>query len=299
MLWACSPAPQARSDEARPTIVSLNPCTDAILAQVADPEQILAVSHYSHDPRASSMPLGEARRFRATGGTVEEVLALDPDLVVGSSFMAPATRAALARLGLRVETVGIAATVADSAAQVGRLAALAGHPARGEALVARIEAALAAGRGDGPPVSAVLWQADGIVPGEGALVSELMARAGLANHTAARGMGQAEYLSLERMLADPPRVLLVAGSERGQQHPALAAVPEMHRATFDPALLYCGGPTIVRAMERLAALRDELSAGGPNLSSGRTEKRVSNPGSVRPEEGPKTKSEDPSRRTAR
>ena len=241
-----------------PTIVSLNPCTDAILAEVADPAQILAVSHYSHDPRATSMDLAAARRFRATGATVEEVLALDPDVVVASSYLAPATRAALGRLGMRVETVGIASTSAQSMAQVRQLAALAGHPERGEALAKRIEAALAAVRADGAPVAAILWQPDGIVPGTGVLISELMRHAGFASHSAARGMGQADYLSLERLLADPPRVLLVAGSERGQHHPALRRVPHMTRAAFDPALLFCGGPTIVRAVERLREIRKSV-----------------------------------------
>lgn len=251
-------APPAAAPPAHPTMVSLNPCTDAILAEVADPAQILAVSHYSHDPRGTSMDLALAKRFRATGGTVEEVLALNPDMVVGTTFMDPATRGALDDLDLRVETVGIASTVADSLAQVRQLAALAGHPERGEALVARIEAALAAARPSGAPVPAILWQPGGIVPGDGALVSELMRRTGFANHAAARGLGQADYLSLERLLSDPPRVLLVAGSERGQHHPALRHVPHLQRAAFDPALLYCGGPTIIRAAGRLAQIREGL-----------------------------------------
>ena len=258
MLVGCaSAAPPAVT--AHPTIVSLNPCTDAILAEVADPTQILAISHYSQDPRGTSMGLAKAQTFRATGGSVEEVLALDPDLVVGSSFMDPATRGALSDLGMRVEAVGIASTVADSEAQVRQLAALAGHPERGEALVARIEAALLQARPTGAPVQAILWQPDGIVPGEGALVSELMRRTGFANQSAARGMGQADYLSLERLLADPPRVLLVAGSERGQHHPVLAHLPHLQRAAFDPRLLYCGGPTIIRAVERLTAIRRKVS----------------------------------------
>ena len=256
LAGCAAPPPRAVADQ--PTIVSLNPCTDAILAEVADPEQILAVSHYSHDPRSSSMDVARARSFRATGGTVEEVLALDPDVVVGSTFIPPATRAALADLGLRVETVGIASTIADSKAQVRQLAALAGHPERGEALVARIEAALATAQPHGEPIPAVLWQPDGLVPGEGALVTELMGRTGFASHSAERGLGQADYLSLERLLADPPRVLLVAGSERGQHHPALAELPQMRRARFDPALLYCGGPTIFRAAERLAEIQGTL-----------------------------------------
>ena len=107
-LAACAPpaGPRARADH--PTIVSLNPCTDAILAEVAAPGQLLAISHYSQDPRGSSMPLAEARRFRATGGTVEEVLALEPDIVVTGGFLDPAAARAFARLGVRVETVGIA-----------------------------------------------------------------------------------------------------------------------------------------------------------------------------------------------
>ena len=83
--WAvagCAPAAAPGGRSHGPKIVSLNPCSDAVLAEVADPAQILAISHYSHDPRASSMPLDQARRFRSTGGTVEEVIALKPDVVV-------------------------------------------------------------------------------------------------------------------------------------------------------------------------------------------------------------------------
>ena len=68
-------------------------------------------------------------------------------------------------------------------------------------------------------------------------------------------MAQADYLSLEQVVADPPEVLLVAGSEAGQRHPVLATLPEMRRESFDTSLLYCGGPTIIRAAERLAQIR--------------------------------------------
>lgn len=258
LLASCAGEPRAAAPRPHPAIVSLNPCSDAILAEVADPAQILAVSHYSHDPRGTSMDLAAARRFRATGGTVEEVLALDPDVVVGSAFMDPAQRAAFGDLGIEVEALGIASSVEESEAQVRRLAAVAGHPERGDTLVSRIEAALRDARTPGPAFSAVLWQPDGIVPGEGTLITELMRRTGFASASAAKGMGQADYLSLERLLAEPPQVLLVAGSDRGQHHPLLGHVPQMKRADFDPALLYCGGPTIIRAVERLSEIRGQL-----------------------------------------
>ena len=250
-----------------PTIVSLNPCTDAILAEVADPAQLLAISHYSQDPRATSMDLATASRYAVTGGTVEEVLALEPDVVVAGSFLPPSTRLGFERLGMRVETMDMATTVAESEAQVRQLAALAGHAQRGERLVDRIDAALAAGKGAGDPVSAILWQPGGIVPGDGQLVDVLMANAGFANATAERGMGQADYLSLEALLAAPPDVLLVAGHERMQQHPALEAMPQMERAAYPASLLYCGGPTIIRAAERLAEVRRSLQTDASQSAS--------------------------------
>ena len=173
LLTACA-APAERHEPSKPAIVSLNPCTDAILAEVTAPGQLLAVSYYSHEPSGTSMPLAEARRYRATGGTVEEVLALDPDVVVTSSYLDPASAQAFRRLGIRVETVGIATSVADSEAQIRQLATLAGERERGEALVSRIDHAVASARRSEPPVSTLLWQEGGLVPGPETLVAQLL-----------------------------------------------------------------------------------------------------------------------------
>ena len=254
-VWGCSSPPVAPLVETRPTIVSLNPCADAVLAEVAAPSQLLAISHYSHDPRASSMPLEQARRFSSTGGTVEEVLALDPDIVVAGAFLPPATAQAFERLGIQVETFGIVSDLADNAGQVRRLAALTGQPERGEALVGRIDAALAATRHDGAEVVALLWQQGGLVPGEGTLIAELLARTGFASHSAARGLGQGAYLPLEEVLADPPQLVLAAWQERMLTHPALRSLEGVEYERLDPSLLYCGGPSVIRAVERLAEIR--------------------------------------------
>ncbi len=263
-LAGCTAAPAREAAPVLPTIVSLNPCTDAILAEVADPEQILAISHYSQDPAASSMDIATARQFRATSGAVEEVLALKPDLVVDGTFTAPATQAALARLRLKLEQVPIATTVPDSLAQVRRLAALAGHPHRGEVLIRRIEAALAATKAPvGAPVPAIVWQGGGIVAGEGTLITAMLAHTGFTNAAADRGLSQASHLPLEAMLANPPRVILAAGNSHGDEdrllsHPALAGLKHTIRAPLAPSLLWCGGPTIPKTLARLSEVRRGL-----------------------------------------
>lgn len=248
---------------AYPRIVSLNPCGDAILAQVANPDQIVAYSAYSRDPRSSSLPMAEVARHATTHGTVEEVVALHPDVVIDGAFVAPATAGAYRRLGLRLETLGTEHTIADSLADVRRLATIAGHPERGEALVHRIQAALAAAAPPPgtAPIDTVLWEWGGMVAGAGTLIDDVMAHTGFANLAARDGFAQADLYPLERMLAHPPRVILTVGHDRMLQHPALRALRSTVRANFPANLLYCGGPTIIRVAESLAQLRRGLTGG--------------------------------------
>jgi iron complex transport system substrate-binding protein len=108
-------------------------------------------------------------------------------------------------------------------------------------------------------VTALVWQEGGLVPGPQTLVAALLGNSGFASQSAARGLGQGAYLPLEQVLADPPRLVIDAGHERMQRHPALRRLLGVRYASLPPNLLYCGGPTIARLAERLAALRDTLS----------------------------------------
>lgn len=270
LLAACSAAgPERAPGTSRPTIVSLNPCTDAILAEVTAPGQLLAISHYSKDPGSSSMEAATAARYRATGGTVEEVVVLDPDIVVASTFIAPATRAALEDFGIRVETFGSASTVEGSVAQVHALAALSHGERQGEVLASKMAAAVEGVRDGDDLIEAALWQPGGIVPGEQALVADLLRRTGFALYSGRLGMQQADYLALEQVVADPPDVLLVAGNEAAQKHPVLDSLPGMRRESFDTDLLYCGGPTIIRAAARLGEIRAHSSRSGQGQNARR------------------------------
>lgn len=258
-LAACGPAPSAPPQDAvHPTIVSLNPCLDAILVEVAPPGQVLALSHYSRDESSSSIPAAVAAHYGVTGGTAEEVIAARPDLVLASIYLPQPTKTALERAGLRVATFGSPTTVAESMAQVREVARLAGRSREGDALADRIAAPAAA---PSPAIDALLWQEGEIVAGEQTLIAELLREQGFSSDAARRGLGQADRVSLESVIADPPRVLLVAGDAAGQRHPLVRNVyKSMVVAGFDPSLIYCGGPTIPKARARLRAIRAEAEA---------------------------------------
>ncbi len=246
--------------------MSLNPCLDDILVEVAAPEQILALSHFSRDPSASSVGVETAKRFGVTGGTAEEVLALEPDIVLASTFMPPATRAAFERLGLRVESFGSPSTAEESAKQVERIGELSGKQINAKALARAMlfptwpplytpPPPPAKGWEPAPDPSVLLWQPGQIVAGDASLIIHLIKQEGFTSYGSEAGMQQADHVSLERILIDPPDVLLVAGDSAGQSHPILDKLEGTRVHPFAPNLFYCGGPSILKAREELNRIR--------------------------------------------
>lgn len=249
---------------ARPArIVSMNPCVDAILVEVADPGQIAGISHYSKNPQATSIPLATAARFTATSGTAEEVVALAPDLVISGPHVEPATINALRRLNIALVQVGVPDTIDQSRDQIRTIAAAAGHSDRGARLVARIDAAVAAAQTAGPPVPALIWTGGGLVPGTATLADDMLRTSGFHNMSADYGLKIWDVLPLEQLVARPPKVLLTMGgvdaSDRMLGHPVLRSLEgRVAVRAWPQRLLNCGGPTIIEAVNRLALVRRGL-----------------------------------------
>ena len=137
-------------------IVSNNPCIDAILAEIADPAQIGAVSAWSHSAQSGSAPLDWARRFPAVGTSAEEVIAAKPALVLTGNLAGSGTNLALTRAGLKVESIGVPATLAESRAQIVQIANAIGRQRQGQFLLAKIDAATEPAT---PRQSAIIWLA--------------------------------------------------------------------------------------------------------------------------------------------
>lgn len=228
-----------------------------MLVRLVPASRIAAISHYSHDPMATSLPIAVARRFRATAGTAEEVIALAPDLVVASRFTAPATRDAFARAGLKTLYLDAPPTIADSEAQVRELAAAVGAHAAGEQMVAAIERSLRTTQVERRP-SALLFIAGDLATGAGTLLDEMMTRAGFANAAAGYGLQFTGQLPAERLVAQPPEVVIAPAGGRGVDL-RRRLLPHTVEADFPRQLVNCGGPTIPPAMQRLTAIRAGLA----------------------------------------
>lgn len=250
-------------------IVSMNPCVDAVLVEIATQHQIAAISHYSHDPRATSLPLAQAQQYPVVFDEAEDIIAAKPDFVIAGPHVARPTLAALTRIGIPVMEVPVPQSVAESEAQITQIAARIGRRAAGAALNQRIERALdAATSHDRRRIPALIWQSSGLVPGRGTLVDDLLNRTGFRNISADIGLAQWDQLPLESLLAHPPSVLFtgIANMDVGQSdanrmlnHPALRmAAARFHVTDYPSGLLHCGGPVIIRAAGRLSSVRAQI-----------------------------------------
>ena len=260
------PRPRSTHQMAAPTrIVSMNLCLDSVLVELVPREHILALSQYSRDPWRSTIA-DIAATLPHTNETAEEVVALQPDLVLASRHSAIATRNALKRVGVRFELFGVPQSIDESVEQIRRLATLLHREAEGEALVGRIQNAIV--RAKPAPgertLTAAIYQPGGLTTGANSVTGQLMHIAGLENVAARYGVKGYRPLSLELLISQPPDVLLVGDTtygapthaERLVQHRALRALQfRMSREPFPARLIYCSGPAMIDALDALVAAR--------------------------------------------
>ncbi|MGE3773202.1 MAG: ABC transporter substrate-binding protein [Gammaproteobacteria bacterium] len=251
---ACAAAP-AR-------IASINLCTDALLFDLAESEQIASITALSRDPTLS-VHAARARELPINHGSVEELLALAPDLVLADGASPPATVALLRRLGLRVETLPTVTTLSEVIALVRRAGDLIAAPARADALAERLAALATTPAPDAP--RALIVQPGGYVPGPDTLGPTLLALAGLRDLAPALGLGRGGFASIEALvLARPDLIVRGRDATLGRaiaddflNHPALAharlAHGGMRTVPVSDAAWACGSASLIDAVRDLRA----------------------------------------------
>lgn len=249
-------------------IVSFNVCADQLVLALADPAQIAGLSPYAADPTVSTMA-DKARDFRRLGWQAKSVIPLDPDLVLVGSWDRSLTQQLLRSLGFRLAAVDVVADLAGAYAQIREVAALVGHPERGEALIAAIDAARdrVAMMPRAPAVTALLVGNGGYTVGPASLAAALMAQAGLKPPPGAPA-GYGGFVPLEKLIMLRPDLLVMPSlveKPDGQgalylTHPALQAFyPPDRRIILPSRYTLCGGPALIDAFHYLGDVLGRLA----------------------------------------
>lgn len=252
-------------------VVSNNPCIDAVLAEIALPGQVSAVSIYSHDADSASAPLAWARQLPAMGMSAEELLLARPKLVLTGNLASSGANAVLARAGIKTIALGVAPTIADDVQQIRTIAAALDRTDAGEALISDILESLPSTQFSGPFVSAIIWQNGGFVAGKGTLQDELLARHGFRNASAQYGLSSWGVLPLETLMRNPPMVIFMPTNARDSDARETRARQELlgylggrtRIVDFPDRLLFCGGPTIIKVSAILKKTRASFGKDRP------------------------------------
>lgn len=245
------------SDHRASRIVSLDYCADQFVLGLAGRERILALSpdagkDFSYlRAAAAGLPTVRPR--------AEDVLALEPDLVIRTYGGGPRAGVFFERAGVPVLQIDYAPDVDAVRDRIRQAAVALGAPGRGEALIAGMDARLAQARASARGASTLYLAPSGVAAGSGTFVDHLIAEAGLENFD--DGIGW-RSIPLERLAYETPDAYAVPGFEQTNhnvvwtpfRHPlAVRRVQAGPTVSLDGATTSCGAWFLADAVEALAA----------------------------------------------
>lgn len=247
-------------------VVSLSLCLDELVIVLSDRQHIAAVSRLAHDP-LYSVHWQAAQTLRSHNGLAEQIVALQPDLIVGADYEHGKAVQVLRTLGFPVLTFASPATLAEIPGHIRAVATALGATAKAEQVIAKLNKELAAAQAKvaGKPAQLALSYApNGYTAGTLSLKNELLHVAGFVTVADRLGRRYDSELALEQLLKiNPDRIFLEERSgnqnslaHRLLQHPTLRSAGFDARSTAFPSQLWlCPGPQAGAAARMLAESR--------------------------------------------
>lgn len=265
LLMGAAPSPAHAEPPRR--LASINLCGDQLLLMLAERRRIVSLSYLAADPAASALAdrVGDIPLNR---GRAEEIVALQPDLVLSGTYQQRMTNGMLRRLGLSVLELPPAESLDQAMAQIRTVAEAIGAAEKGKALVESLERRIAAATppADAPPLDAppgaLLLQPNLYASGPDSLAGNLLEEAGFRNLATGPAVRHGAFLTLEDILLARPEVLVLetaigegASLARYRLDHAALRGPAHRRVALEGRLLTCPGPGLAVAAEALAEAR--------------------------------------------
>lgn len=253
---------------AGPSVASLDFCADQYVLALADTDQVVGVS--PHAETEFSYLAEKAAGIPKIRPTAEEILVLDPEMVVrlwGGGYGAKDT---LERYGIPVIQVSLAVTLEETRANLLAVGKALGHLDRAEVIAADLDARLTAIQTvpvEDRPV-ALYVTPSGTTTGRGTFIHEMMTTAGVDNMSAELGTSPWHPVNLEALALSPPD-MIVAGFfdlRSGKlsnwslsRHEFLRRQGETRPVARIPSReIACAAWFVVDAIEEIAATRRSL-----------------------------------------
>lgn len=253
-------------------IASLSLCSDELLLLLADHNNIISLSYLVTDSRYSSFIADsniDLAGIYLNRGQAEEIIPLEPDLVLSSRYSSTNAVNLLQNFGYAVTTLGFPATLEQTFQQVEEVAILLNEKERGDELIQvfqnRINTtreALASERN----LSAIFYANNGFSYGANTLHDSFLRSLGINNVATEHGLVGSGKLPLELLISAHPDFLII---DQAGLHDEKLAQPLLHHPVLNqhfpaekiivlPSTLFqCAGPSLIQAYELMGQILGE------------------------------------------
>lgn len=245
-------------------IVSLNLCIDQLLLALVPKTRIASVTYLSTNKQLSTIA-DQLDGIYINHGLAEEIVPLQPDLIIASEFGATDAVRLLQQLGFDVERVQFPLSLGAVIQHIETLGALVGSEAAAHDMAQQIHTQLTAAdelASFEPAPTAIWYSPNGVVAGNGTLEHELMTRAGFRNLAAESGIAGFAQMDLEQLVIAAPQALIVEGgyvdsfsvAREYLQHPALKLQSRV--IELPAAISVCSAPAVADVLRVLREQRE-------------------------------------------
>lgn len=252
-------------------IVSLNLCADQLLLQLAEPDAIASLTNLSVDPELSYFA-EKAAAYPLNYGSAEEILQLDPDLILAGSFTARPAVSYLKKKGYQVVELSLPENMKAMRDQYLKIANLLGEREKAEYQLKEMDRRIAqANSSSDENLVAAVYYANGFTAGKESIISEVLSSAGFDNLSARSGVDIFGFYPLEKLIEAEPDLLILGSYNKDRHslaqklldHPALKRFwgereRGQMRVIIPDALWICATPVIAEVVEILVQKREEI-----------------------------------------
>jgi iron complex transport system substrate-binding protein len=263
VLLFCNSVVQA--DAGKPQrIASLGLCADQVLLMLVDDHsRIATINRQAANPAVSYMakavgdiPLNDA--------TAEEIIPLQPDLVISTAFASPDAIRILKTLGYRVELLPLPTTITEVREMLILAGQWFGEEERARQLISSMDQQIADAQlrnRDKPTRRAIIYSPNGYTIGSDTIENDVLQKAGYRNLAAEMGISHFQQISLETLVTAQPERILIDNYAYNQNslaygyvnHPVVQhLIPSENRVYVPSHLRDCTGPQVAEEIAWLA-----------------------------------------------
>jgi len=272
LLAASTIAAAAIKDKKPPhKVISINLCTDELAIELAKPNQLRSVSYISHDPQQSSYAK-KAKQYPINRGLAEEIISLNPDLIISSQYSSAYTKSLLKRLNYSLIEIPNSNSIQGMYNNIKTIAKALGVSAKGEKLITilknkirHLAQKLKYIQRQKPKISVyrprvLIYRIGGWMSKPPELIDELIEKVGAINIAREIKLSTWTQVSLEAIVRLKPDFIIFMHTDQTSfslkrhhlSHPVFNYYKKNKRIIFIPsAWVNCGSPILIKAIARL------------------------------------------------